>query len=330
MRSLLAARLAWSLLAVATMLAGACTSAPDDPEGDLAAAFERTLADSFSYRLSVEADRDALESLGEGAASATAFLSTFAVVGTTGADGGQLRVQVLGTDLLDVRRLDAEHTYVRLGLTELPGLPEELADPAALLPALVALGLGEQVEVAGATLLEGGWVLLEGALDAAALRESSGAGAASASETASVDEALGADTEERIRRFVEVTEQTEAGARRTFRVSLHLRELVQAVATLGPAPPGAGTRPGDAAAVPEVLAGTVFVEDGVVTRIRLDLSALTDDDTAVGQVELQLDLDDHGQARPPTAPEARTTLSAQALVDALATLLRFVAGVDLG
>lgn len=317
-RSLLAA-----LLSLTVLAAGACSDEPD-LESDLAAAISATLEDSFSFRFSVDADRDALAALGEDAAAAAGFLGSFAFAGERTEQGTAFRLQVFGQDALDVRSVDGDRTFVRLGLADVPAVPPELTDPATMLPALRQLGIGQDAELAAATLLKGDWLEVVGPLDLARLSRAIGGDPAAEDG----DAAFAGDLETQVRRFVDVVEHTEADGRRTFRIQLRLRDLVAAGAEATAA--AEGDAPADVdglESVPEVVPGSVFVRDGRVDRIRLDVASLTtDDDAPPGRVELQLDVEDHGSARLPPAPSPARTIDAEQLLDAIATIAAFVVG----
>lgn len=318
-RSLLAA-----LLSLTVLAAGACSDEPDDLEGDLAAALSATLEDSFSFRFSVDADRDALAALGEDAVAAAGFLGSFAFAGERTEQGAAFRLQVFGQDALDVRSGAGDRTFVRLGLADVPAVPPELTDPATMLPALRQLGIGQDAELAAATLLKGDWLEVVGPLDLARLSRAIGGDPAAEDGGAAFD----GDLEAQVRRFVEVVEHTEADGRRTFRIQLRLRDLAAAGAEATAAAEGdAPADLDDLGSIPEVVPGSVLVRDGRVDRIRLDVASLTtDDDAPPGRVELQLDVEDHGSASLPPWPTPARTIDAEQLLDAIATIAAFVVG----
>lgn len=220
-----------------------------DPQAELEAAVAATAATPFTFTLSAQADRAALDQLGGDAVEAAAFLDGAGLTGAREPDGRLQVAFTLGGDapLLEaISQGDGEGLLLRTGLGELLGL--EGRDPAeALGPALEELGVGAAGREALATSFAGGWVALTDVGDLGELL-----GATTDAGTEPAPDGLASVLDE-----VTVTDARDAGEVRRLDVE------VRASALLGPF--GLGGTDG---AVP----GTVDLRDGQVLEVRLELS----------------------------------------------------------
>lgn len=320
--------LASVLLVVLALVAAACGDG--DPESRLAEAFEDTFEGEFAYAFTVEADRNALDALGEGAGQAAAFLSGFGATGVVQEDAASFSVEILGANLLEVRTIGDEAFYLQLGLNDLlAAFGGGAFDPRdELVPALDALDLSEEVQTTVLDALDGRWVGVEGELDPQRFAELMGGEAATEDPEATAErvrELFGEDVPAFFERYVIVEEEVEEDDTTRYRVLLQVHELLRAAAELDPDTAGAGALDdleADLADLPETVPGSVVVNDGLVTSIRFDIAdAAREAGTTVdGSVLLRLDLSDHGDVPDVEAPEAATVLTAEQFSEALASI----------
>jgi hypothetical protein len=320
-----------ALIAALAMLAGACGSDPADPQARLTSAFEETFDGAFAYDFSIDADRAALDTLGEGAGDAASFLGTFGFSGVVDDDDAVSFALGLGggAQLIELRSFGDEAFYVNLGLNELLSLAGAGAfDPRdELAPALDALGFDAEVKAAVLDALDGKWVGVEGALDVERLRSLFGADPDTVDEDeiqAATDELFGEGLPGFFERFVTVEDaaETDDGAER-FDVALQLRQLLRAAGELN-SRVGTTTAPdlddleADLADLPEQVPGTVVVVDDHVTEIRFDVAGTAETD---GSVLLTLVLSDFDEVEPLTRPEDATVLTEEQFTDAVERLV---------
>lgn len=317
-----------SLLALTTVVAlllAACGT--PDPQTRLERAVQETIRGSFAYELTLDADQAAL---GDGGPTAT-FAQSLLVAGRRDGDALELRVGLGGFDLLEVRSLSEEEVYVRVRLDQLAGLVGGGFDPqATLVPALEQAGVSQEVIDAVTAAFRGEWIGVQGEIDSQELQDAFRGATptedASAAEQA-IREALCDDLTGFIECYVTVEEVREVEGATHFDVELAVRELVRAIAQAasGEEAEDLGS---DLAEVPESAPAEIVVEDGRVTRVRVDLAEAVRSagGDVPGAMALNLDLSDHGEVEPITAPEGAVTISGDQLADAIAA----VAGLAVG
>lgn len=320
------------LLAVLALVVTACGSEPSDPNERLAEAFRETFDAPFSYRFVVEADREALDGLGQGAGQAAAFLSGFAVEGVVHDDTASARVKGLGTDLMEMRAVGEEQLYVRLGVQDLLALLGGGGFAAEdVVPALESMGVSPELRAAVLDLLTGKWVGIEGGFDPASL------GALAGGEDQQVDDeeareafedAFGEDIPTFFERFVEVVgEPSDEEGVDNYQVLLQLREILRAASEmneeLGVSDDlSREDLEADLAELPATVPGEVSVTDGVVTSIAFRIAETVRDSGTelTGDLDLIVDFSQHGEVEPVAAPEDATVVSAEAVEELFAQL----------
>lgn len=310
-------------LAVLLALVLAACGGPSDPGEELAEAFQRTFDDSFAYRFVVDADPTAVEGLGEGAGQAAAFLSGFAIQGTLDDEAVSVDVQGLGTSLLQVRSIGEEELYLQFGAQNLLAMLGGGFSPEDLLPTLEAAGLDTELQGAVLGALRGDWIGIEGGFDAAQLGGMAEGGAEVDEDEAEAafHEAFGEDIPAFFERYVIVRgdPQEEEGVR-SFSVDLQLRELLRAASEasedLGRADTAAlEDLEADLAELPETVPGEVTVDDGLVTSIAFRAAdTIRESGTEIdGDLDLVLDLSQHGSVEELTAPPDATVITSEQL-----------------
>ncbi|WP_052664449.1 hypothetical protein [Nitriliruptor alkaliphilus] len=236
-----------------------------DPQAELEAAVAATAASPFTFSLSAQADRAALDQLGGDAVEAAAFLDGAGLTGAREPDGRLQVAFTLGGDvpLLEaISQGDGEGLLLRTGLGELLGL--ERRDPAeALGPALEELGVDAAGREALATSFAGGWVALT---DVGDLGELLGATTDDGGDPAPASEGLASLLEE-----VTVTGARDAGEVRRLDVEVRAAALL-AVLGLGGIDGGLGGIDGGLGGSDRALPGTLDLRDGQVLEVRLELS----------------------------------------------------------
>lgn len=328
------------LLLVLGLVLAACGDG-GDPSEELADAFQNTFDGSFAYEFTVDADADALAELGEGAGQAAGFLSGFSAAGTVDEDAASFAVTLLNQQIFQLRTIGQEAFYIQLGLNDfLAAFGGGGFDPQdELVPALDALGLGEEVKGAVIEAFNGSWVGVEGELDTEELSALLGG------ETEPVDEeaqqrfreVFGEDVPGFFERFVVVEEEESEDDVTSYSVLLQVHELFRAVADVNAElgvddAAGLGDLEADLADLPETVPGTVITADDHVELITFDLAAaMADPDAdgeaeAVGSVELRFEITDHDDVEPVEAPEDATVLTAEQFADALAKLAELTTG----
>lgn len=326
-------------LAVLALVAAACGTSSPDPGTRLTSAIDNTFDGAFTYTLKVDADRAALEGLGEGAGDAATFLQTFGFTGVVdGEDGVSFAVDLGGeSPLLELRTFGEEAFYLNLGIGDLLALAGAGAfDPRdELAPALDALGFEDEVKAAVLDALDGKWVGVEGRLDLARLQELMGqepqGDESEASEAA--EELFGDGVPEFFERYVTVVETTEEDDTERFEVALELRELLRAASELnervGDGSAGLEDIEADLQDLPETVPGTVVVADGVVTEIRFDVADTAREAGAAveGSILVQLLFADFDDVDPLERPEGATVLTDEQFTDALEKLIGLTGGL---
>jgi hypothetical protein len=268
----------------------------DDPASDLRDAVAATLDTEVAFELRAEADRAALEQLGDAAGDAARFLSDFRVVGVRDPSGAAtLAVELAaGQPVLEAVAVDGGELRLRTGLAELLGLAG--GSPAdALEPELERRGASEQQRAALLAGFEGDWVAVS---DAGGI-----GGALGRDDTTALDgETLDL---ERFLAALEVTGATEDGDRRRIDVLVDVEVLLGQEAS----------EPGPSEPVP----ARVEIADGLVQEVRLELTDELDgvDD---GRVRLELLLSDHGEAEVGEPPAVAATVTMEELEELLALL----------
>ena len=312
-----------AVLVVLLAIALAGCGGPADPGEELAEAFQRTFDDSFAYRFVVDADPSAVEALGEGAGQAAAFLSGFAIEGTVDDDAVSVDVQGLGTSLLQVRSLGEDELYVQLGVQNLLGMLGGGVAPEDLLPTLEAAGLDAELQGVVLGALRGDWTGIEGGFDAARFGDpTEGSSEVDDEEAeAAFHDAFGEDIPAFFERYVVVRgEPEEQEDVRSFAVDLQLRELLRAASAaseqLGRGDVAAmDDLEADLAELPETVPGEVSVRDGLVTSITFRAAdTIRESGTAIeGDLDLVLDISQHGSVEELTAPPDATVITADQL-----------------
>lgn len=329
------------LVAMAVLVAACGTSSPD-PETRLSAAVENTFEGSFSYTLSVDADRAALEGLGEGAGDAATFLQTFGFSGVVDdADGVSFAVDLGGdTPLLEVRTFGEEAFYLNVGLNDFLSLAGAGAfDPRdELAPALEALGFDDEVKAAVLDALDGKWVGVEGELDVARIQELMGAEPGEVDEERASEaaaELFGEDIPAFFDKYVSVVETVEEeDDTERFEVVLELRELLRAAGELNQQVAAEDAvaledLEADLQDLPETVPGTVVVVDDHVTVMRFDIGAAASEPGTEGEgsILLEMVLADFDDVEPVAKPEGATVLTDEQFTDAIAKLVGLTGGL---
>lgn len=248
-----------ALVLLIGLLAG-CQGDPD-PRSQLEAALAATAADPFTFTVTAQADRAALEQLGGDVVATAGFLDEAGLSGARDPDGRFLVALSLGGDapLLEAISAGEGALLLRTGLGEVLGLEDR--DPRdALDPALDQLRVDAAGREALATSFAGGWVALTDVGDLGELLGATAEGQARSAPDEGED-AGAADGE--AGGFGAVFDRvTVVGARDVGEVR-RLAVEVRAAALLAPFGLGAADR-----AVP----GTVDLRDGRLHEVRLVLS----------------------------------------------------------
>lgn len=310
------------LALVAALAVGTVTgcSSPT-PTEVVAAAFDRTLSDELSYRLTASADRDALAALADDAGPVAAALNGFALLGHRDEGGAQVALQVLGgVSVLELVTLADDRVFVR---TDVQGIVGDDLD--RLVDDLGAAGASDDVVQGVRALFARQWVGVEGdaGLDGLlddVLPDVDGSDDATADGTdadAGLDLDLLADLATSAADVGAGTDVPGGGRRHTIAFDPAEVELGLDLAgdAVGDVPVLGGLVRGLSAGA---VTGDVVVADGVVTVVTLRLEAGAVD---AGRLELVLALDDHGDAPPVTVPQDATIVPAADLAEALVALL---------
>lgn len=329
------------LLAVMAVIAAACGTDSPDPETRLSAAVENTFDGAFTYVLGIEADRAALDGLGEGAGDAATFLQTFGFSGAVdGEDGVSFAVELGGdTPLLEFRTFGDEAFYLNVGLNDFLSLAGAGAfDPRdELAPALDALGFEDEVKAAVLDALDGKWVGVEGELDVARLQALMGGEQPPVDEqeaSEAAEELFGDDIPEFFDRFVTVVETVEEDDTERFEVALQLRDLLRAAGELNERVSIEGSVPlGDLEAdlqdLPETVPGTVVVVDDHVVQMSFDVAGTAREAgaTVEGSILVEVVFADFDEVEAIAKPEGATVLTDEQFTDAIAKLIGLTGGL---
>jgi len=323
----------------AASLAG-CNNAPADPAALLSASIRETLASTFDFSLTIDADREALTGLGEGAGPAALFLQGLEMSGTHADNGNSLAFSLLTIDVFETRTFEPNgDLYLRVALDDIAslsgqGLPDFEERYGAQLD---ELGLSEPVQVAIESLLGGGWVGITGGVDQAAVQEifaSLAPTPASPMPVASDIEAglraaFGGDIDGFLQRFATVTERGTDQGVRTLVVALKVREVVRTFAEFATtfAPPGEADLSdldADLEQLPAAVDFVVEVEQGYVREISLDIADIArqvggdaSEEAVEGSIALTLELTGHGAVDPVELPETAVTITGDQFLEAL-------------
>lgn len=313
-------RLAVVLLVAAT---AACTSnEPQEPEEVLVQTVRDTLDGAFAYRVVAEADREALDALGDDLASVVARLNLFEASGVVDGEVSSLDVQVFGTaPLLQVSRFSDHEMYLRVGLAD--GPLASFATPeleGRLLGVAVQSGQPDSIVAAIGHLFDGEWVHLAGRFDSSMLADGS-------STEEDLSRRAATPVPELVTEYLTVSDEVEEDGSTTYQVDLQARELVRALARLGGGAEAAGIEPEafeeGLALLPETVTGDVVVGNGVVQRFVFDVAAAAREDGVdmKGSLQVRLELSDHGRPPLPSVPDAAVTVPSEDLAAGLQLLL---------
>jgi hypothetical protein len=301
------------LLAVALALAG-CSR---DDRDDLARTIDDTFAGSFAYQLLLQADREGLGGLGDLLGDRQALVDLIEVSGVVDGDTTSTDISLLGTaPFLQVRQFGPDLLYLRAALLDPP--LDRLGGPeleGQLLGLALQAGLPASIPRAFTVLFDGDWIAVEGGLDTAALLD--GGTPRSRPTTPPLGQVL-ADA-------IEVVDDLPDGDRTAYRVILHVRDLLRALADLGD---GLGVDDAAAAfernlqAVPDSLLGDLVMADGVIHEARFDVAANARAEGLdfPGQMLLVLVVSDHGAPRTPIIPTIGATVTSAELAAGLRLL----------
>lgn len=308
------------LLAVGVAAAGCTADEPPDPETALVQTVDETLDGSFAYRLVAEADREALEDLGQSLGSVAARLNLFEVSGVVDGSTVSVDVEVFGTQpLFQLRRFGAEELYVRVGAGE--GPLAALATPeleGRLLGLAVQTHQADTVVTAIGALFDGDWIAISGAFDPATLTGLSDG--ADGGDPTSAE--LPTPLPEVVADYLTVADQVSDDGTTTTRVDLRVRDLLRALASLGQTDFDVGAFEEGLAVLPETVTGDVLTRDGVVEAIVFDVAeaARKAGEDVTGAMELRLELSDHGHPQVPEVPQPTVTVPSVDLAEGLAQL----------
>lgn len=307
------------LVALALLLAGC---ADPDPDEELADAVDRTLADSVAYGLTLEGDADAAVG-----AEAGSLLGGLLIEGVREEGSWSVGMSVLGFDVFELRSAGEDRRHFRLGLGEVLALMGggEVDPGEPIAEDLRARGVDEDVVEIVAAGFRGGWLTVEGPIDAADLDRALGAEVSGdAPDRGALAEVLGGDIRGFVDRYVSVTEVRDVGNDRVFDVEVDAQELAREVGTLAPSDPD-GSDDADLGDLPDRLPGTVSVRDGLVREIVLDVGGPVED--AAG-LEVKLELSQHGTATGLETPDETTTVPADRFLEALRELSLLFQEID--
>lgn len=322
--------LAW-LLALLTLVVAACGGSTP-PDEQLAAAFEDTFGEPFAFEIQIEADGEALRSLGDQAGQTASFLAGLAVEGTIDGDATALTLRVLGREAFELRQLGEDSLYVRAGVVELLdtlGAGPALAD--RLKPRLEELNLDPAVTAAVDAALSGRWVGVDGAIDLAAL--GAAAGTSDEPDPDQAREAFGSDLPGFFDQFVDVDQARASDGGTRFDVGLRLRDLLRTASAIGGdlGFGSGGAAEGledDLAELPETVPGRVLVSDGRVTAIVFDIAEAGRQFGAdlPGAIDLRFEVTASGNVPSVAPPDDAVLVESEALLDALDRLATLLEG----
>lgn len=317
----LSAALLAGLVVVAAVVAYLIARGPDDPRSQLVAALERTLGDSFAYTFTVDSEPAAFEGTGEAGALLGGLLSGFEIAGRRGEGAADVRVSVLGFDLIDLRALGDRGLYARLGYSRLAALAGGVADPsAAVAKQLEERGVPDDVLAVIRAAFRGRWVGVDERVDPDRLAAVLAGEPEATPRRQDLRATLCRDVAGFVDCYLTVGEVTDEGAQRRYRVGLRLRRLLRRLAADQPAD-RAEDLDADLRQLPELLPGTVTVVDGVVSRVVLhgDAAGTSQGGRSDG-LRGVLELDDHGDVELPGPPAEAVTVDAEQFLQAVRVL----------
>jgi hypothetical protein len=313
------------LLAVVAGAAVACTSDPEpaDPEEALVRTVQGTLDGAFAYRLVAEADRAAVEALGQDLGSVAARLNLFEVTGVVTDDAVSMDLSLFATaPLLEVRRFGDPSLYLRVAAGD--GPLAAVATPeleGRMLGMAVRTSQPQSVVSAIGALSDGAWIGVEGAFDPTGLADLAGGDGDVGTEepTATASTPL----PDLLAQYLRVTDRVEEDGTTTLTVDLRVRALLRALASLGTGDTDVAAVEEGLAVLPEEVTGDVVTHDGVVEAIVFDVAAdaRAAGEDVPGSLELRLELSEHGAPTAPERPAAQVTVPSGELTAGLAQLL---------
>lgn len=317
-----ARRLVVALVALALLAVGCTSDEPADPEEALVDTVRATFDGAFAYRLVAEADREALEELGQDLGSVAARLNLLEVTGVVDGEVTTADVALFSTTpLLQFRRFGEERLYLRANVSQ--GVLASVFTPeleGQLLGLALQTGQPQSVAAALTALFDGDWIGIEGAFPTDVLGPSDPATDDTGGEPATPLPTLVADQ-------LVVREQVDDDGRTRFRVDLRVRELMRTLASLGAGPEAVGVAPDDfeegLELLPETVTGDVVVRDDRVHEVVFDVAAAAREDGVElpGSLQLRLELTDHGEPATPDEPEATVVVPSAELAGGLSSLL---------
>ncbi len=315
---------------VVVLLAVSCSSegASDDPSSRLAESFEQTFRGSFAYHLEAVADRDALEAMDATLGPIVARLNLFEIDGVVDGDTATMAFSLYGlAPLGEFRRFGDDEIFLRFGITQEPLSVLVRPDLGSDLTRIAEeQDLPRTVTNAIAALFQGDWVGVTGAFDPADMEDLLGVDVARESDDAPADGTLAGALPDLVRQYVEVSDEIAEDGSAVYGVELRVVEMLATVAGLGER----GLSAEDAqmlndlfAGFPERVAGTVGIEDGVVTEVVFDIAQAARDagDDVPGSLVVRLELRDHGDPVTPERPGDATLVDSDELLAGLAALL---------
>lgn len=318
----LAASLAVGLLASGAV---ACTDPePADPAAALVQTVQDTLDGAFAYRLVAEADREAVEELGQSLGSVAARLNVFEVTGVVDGSTVSVDVQAFGTaPLLQVRRFGDDELYLRVAAGD--GPLAAVATPeleGQILGVAVQTGQSDAVVAAVGALFDGEWIGVDGAFDTGVLAELGGGDDADEDPAGGAGDQGATPLPQLVDDYIRVVDQQQDDGTTTTRVELQVRELLRALAAVG-GPVDAADFEENLQVIPETVVGDVVVADGVVEAVVFDIAAAAREagDDVRGSLQLRLELSEHGQPTTPAVPDPLVTVPSVDLTEGLAQLL---------
>ncbi len=329
-------RLLTALVAAIALVVTACGGG-GTPEEQLSAAFEATFSDSFDWTFTIDADADGLAALGEGAQQMGLFLGGLELRGTSTPDGASLTVEVLGTDFLEMAFFpDDETVFFRAAIAQLIALTGQPLDVDGIVTSLDAFDLPPTVIGGIRSLVQDGWVAIEGELDTTALNEALGGG--STGDDVPVDEEaqeraaeiFGEDGQAFIENWVDVVATSERDGETTYEIGIRLRDLVRALQEFQSQVGAEGALPedleADLADLPETIPGTILIRGEDVLAISTDLAEIArqSGEDVAGSIDLLLEFGAHGRAGPVERPDGAAVVPADDLTTAIERAIAFL------
>ena len=260
-----------------------------------------------------------------------ARLNLFEIDGVVDGDTATMAFSLYGlAPIGEFRRFGDEEIFLRFGITQEPLSVLVRPDLGSDLTRIAEeQELPRTVTNAIAALFQGDWVGVTGAFDPADMEDLLGVDVASesaADEAPPEDGALADALPDLVRQYVEVRDEIAEDGSAVYGVELRVVEMLATVAGLGER----GLSAEDAqvlndlfAGFPERVAGTVGIEDGVVTEVVFDIAQAARDagDDVPGSLVVRLELRDHGAPVAPERPGDATLVDSDELLAGLAALL---------